>query len=251
VKGSGGATSLQPDPVALTPAAEFTANVMANQPLSPAGALVHFYQTVPASAEVPYEIAAGSLNPLTGRFGDNLALSAGDLFFGTYADGQDVTLTEVTAAEGAATYQIFADASLFARSAASATITANDGTSVVSFTLPALNVASPASAATLAGTITQASTNLYDSGCLILTHDGAIVASLSLSSILAVNGGGAFTLGNLPGGTSSTSFAAGLYPAYVLAWNSSDPSATLKRFDLAAPVDLTQGSVSNLAIALR
>ena len=226
-------------------------NVTASQPVAPTGALLHFYQTLPGTAEVPYEIVTAGLNPLTGRFTDNLPLAGADLYFGTYTAGQAVALTATAPQEGDATYRVFADASQFVRGAATADITANDGSTVVGLRISGLSITGSATATSISGAVTQTAGH-FDNGYLVATHNGGVVTSLALNSALAANGrtGGAFTLDKLPGGTSARSFTPGLYTIFVLVWNSTDPTGTVRRLDFISPVDLSQGSATNVAVTL-
>src|SRR5262249_54081990 len=72
----------------ITPrqATSFTVNVTNTNPL-PAGALVGFYQTIPASGEVPYVIETAPVDPFSREFAVNQALSAGNLDYGTLNSG--------------------------------------------------------------------------------------------------------------------------------------------------------------------
>jgi hypothetical protein len=182
------ATELSADPLMLTQGTEYTANMPANMPVSPTGADIHFYQTVPGTT-ASYEIRTQSVNPFTGIFTDNEPLSVDALQVGAYVAGGDPTLAAVTPAEGLGGFVPYGTAPYFARTEAQSGTLTPAATNPASFTLGALDIASGASADSISGNLTQTTAGTFDSGYLIVSHDGYIVTTLSLSGVLAMNGG--------------------------------------------------------------
>jgi hypothetical protein len=96
--------------------------------------------------------------------------------------------------------------------------------------------------------MTQTTPGKYNQGELIISHDGAIVATASLNTMLAQAGGGTLALSGLPGGTSSNVFAAGVYYVSVRTWNTSNPTETLNREIYPTALDLSSGNVTGFAV---
>jgi len=227
-------------------ATSFKVNLNTSNPL-PAGALVGFYQTLPGNGEVPYLIDAQPIDPFTRAFNADQAQSAASIDYGTFASGSNVTLTTANPTEGAATYRVAGTAPLFADGALTTTVTGS--TSGSSTTLPvAVPTLAAVSGATLnatAVTISKSSSTKYNKGELIFTHDGAVVQTASIDSILTQTGNATLTISGLPGGGVSGQFADGLYYVSVRVWNSSNPAGTLSRVIYPQPLDLHTGILSS------
>ena len=91
--------------------------------MSPRGARVGFYQTLPGSDEIPYLIEERGIDPLTGLFDSDRALSAANVATGTFSSGGRCNITIATPTEGAGAYRVSASASLYGDSLFSATLT--------------------------------------------------------------------------------------------------------------------------------
>lgn len=231
-------------PVNVTPTASATL---------PGGATVSFYQTLPASGEVPYVIEEAALDPFNFKLASDASLSADTIDSGTYTTSRaTITLTSSTPTEGAGKYRVAATAPLFSDGAISFnTIVAGPTagtTTVETVTVPTLTVASGASAASITASIAQARARKYDKGELIVTHDGAVIGTAALDAALA--GSGTVTVTGLPGGGSGSSFGSALYYLSVRVWNSSDPAGTLSRQWYSSPVDLRSGSATGVALTI-
>jgi hypothetical protein len=222
---------------------------LSDAPAVPAGALIGFYQTLPLAAEVPYLIEERPIDPFSRKFATDQALSAGALQFGTFVSGAAVALTAVTPVEGTSAYRAAVNAPLFAPGELSGVVGPAPVTPVV-FALPIPPVASGASADTLSIDLSLSTPGKYNAGQLLISRGGAIVATTALDTVLAQAGGGIVALDGLPGGSSSTSFAAGLYDVSVRTWNTADPAGTLNRETYPAPADLRNGSVSGYSIKI-
>jgi len=231
----------------ITPraATSFTVNLNATNP-QPAGALVGFYQTLPGSSEVPYLIDAQPIDPFSRTFSADQAQSAASIDYGTFASGSNVTLTTADPTEGAATYRVAGTAPLFSDGALTTTVTAPSSSSSTAtlVAVPTLAAASGAALNTTSVTVSKSSSTKYNKGELIFTHDGAIVQTVALDSILTQTANATLTISGLPGGSASGQFADGLYYVSVRVWNTSSPASTVVREIYPTPLDLRTGVLS-------
>jgi hypothetical protein len=161
----------------------------ANTAVSPTGSWVHFFQTLDnnatgAAVEYPYEIRYRHIDPFTGSFFDNIALSNGPIRFGTYNGGQAIGFATITPKEwsgGNAGFGAAADAILFDRSAYA--IFDNASTGPKGIPGPAfggrLNVSAPATPATASGAIFSFLNRpmTLDNVYLLAVHGGMVVDS--------------------------------------------------------------------------
>lgn len=242
------ATPVSIGTIAPRAAGAFVVNLSNAQPV-PAGSLIGFYQTLPLAGEVPYLIEERPIDPFSRKFVTDQALSAGALQFGTFVSGAAIALTAVTPVEGTSAYRTAVSAPLFAPGELSGVVGPAPVTPVV-FAPPLPPVATGASADTLSLELIQSTPGKYNAGQLLVSRGGAIVATAALDTLLAQAGGGVLALHGLPGGSSSTSFAAGLYDVSVRTWNTADPAGTLNRETYPAPADLRNGSVSGYSIKI-
>lgn len=242
-------TALNQTPITLTAGAEYTANMPANMPVSPTGAHVNFYQTL--TGLMPYEIRYRDVNPFSGIFMEDEPLSTGPLQVGAYVSDGDPVLTGTTPVEGLGGFDPYGGAPYFTRTEATTGILTPPVAGAGSFTIDALSITSPAVADSISGTLTQAS-GKFDSGYLIVSHDGYIVTTLPLGTVLAQNGntGGPFSIANIPGGSPTVSFGNGLYYLHAIVWNSAHPWLTLHRQLVEAVVDLDNGSATGVDLTL-
>jgi hypothetical protein len=226
----------------LTPraATPFPVNVATATPL-PAGALVGFYQTIPSSTgttEVPYLIEQIPIDPFSRKFAADQLVSGGTLDYETFS-GSAITPTPATPVEGASTYKVAASAPLFTDGALTPTVTSTAGLA----TLPALSPTSGASTVTVSiSKASTATTTTYDQGDLIFSHDGAIVATAVLDSVMG-SAASTLTITGVPNGDGTANSA--LYYVSVRAWNSSNPTGTLNRVIYSTPLDLSTGSTTS------
>jgi hypothetical protein len=231
----------------LAAATAYAVNVTQASPVSPRGALVGFYQTLPGSNEIPYLIDESGVDPLTGAFDDDRALSAGNIATGTFNSSQALNLNVVAPTEGAGAYRVSATAPLFGDAEFTATIAppAAGSTTAVTFTGPSIAVPGAATTSSIATTVNVTTPGRYDNGMLVVTHDGGVVATGSLTSLLA-QASGTVNVSAIPGGSSTASFDRGVYYAEAWVWNSSDPTGTFSRQPAAALVDLRATNAGTL-----
>lgn len=242
--------------VTLTPSTSFPVELASGSTVSPPGAYVGFYQTIPASGEVPYLIEAYPVDPFTGAFDTAPYLSAANLQFGAYASGT-VALTTAVPSEGAGAYHVAASAPLYGDGplstivtapASAATVTA---TTVTSFTVAAIPLPSATTAASVAGTVSVAAPGKYDKGELLLTQNGALVAVTPLDAYLGTAQSNATLFSSVPSGSGGTATSTNQYYAEAWVWSSSNPSATLSRQPVSTVIDLSNGSASGVAVSIQ
>lgn len=212
----------------------------------PAGAQAGFYQTLPTSGEVPYVIEASPIDPFNQNLANPQLLSADTVDSGTYvSNGATVTVVSSAPQEKKGTYQVAATAPSYADGMLGIAVSApTSGTTAPPVTIAGLSLASGGTFGTLAATVSPANRTKYSNGVLLVTHDGQLVASAPLDTVLA-SGGGTVQVTGIPGGT-----AASLYYLTVRAWNSSDPAGTLSRQWYSTPVDLRGASSANAQLTL-
>jgi hypothetical protein len=225
-------------------ASSFTVNLSTATPLQ-AGALVGFYQTLPGTTEVPYLIEQQAIDPFSRTFATDRAVSAASIDYGTFSSGSTVSLTTADPAEGAGIYRVAATAPLFADGVLTTTVS-SAGTTVA---VPTLSVASGAVSNTATLSISQTTPKKYDKGDLIISHDGAIVATAALDSTLAQSATSNLVISGLPGGGSGAGvFSSGLYYVSVRVWSSTKPAGTLTREVYPTALDLSNGSSTSYSL---
>jgi hypothetical protein len=242
------AATVQLGTVTLAQTGSYNVNVASNGALAPPGATAEFFQTLPASGEVPYLIDRLPIDPFAGNFVSDQPLSSANLSYVVY--DSSFTVNTTAPAEGAGTYQVALSAPLYADGPLGSTVTppAAGSTATSTFSAAALSLPAGASAASVSGTVNVATPGKYDRGELVLTHDGAIIATAPLDSYLSRTQSSATFLDSVPGGGSGATYASGLYDAEVWVWNSTAPTVTLTREPAANPIDVRSGSASGVTL---
>jgi Domain of unknown function (DUF4382) len=237
----------------LTPraATSFKVNLNATTPLQ-AGALVGFYQTLPGNGEVPYLIEEQPIDPFNRTFQADQSVSAGSIDYGTFASGSTITLRTADPTEGTSTYRVAGTAPpLFADGPLTTTVTAPSGNSSTALVaVPTLAAAAGGAFNTTTVTISQVIPKKYDKGELIVSHDGAIVTTAPLDSILTQGATGTVAVSGLPGGSTSGQFADALYYLSVRTWSSTNPTGTLNREIYPNPLDLRSGLLTSYSLTI-
>ncbi|HWZ63858.1 MAG TPA: DUF4382 domain-containing protein [Steroidobacteraceae bacterium] len=202
----------------------FTANIASSSAPLPAGAAVEFYQTLPGAGEAPYVIESDPIDPFNQVLANPQALSSGTVDSGTYvSSGSTVTVVSAAPAERAGTYRVAATAPFYndgnlVGSTVSAP-TASGVTAASAATPATLTLASGNSPGIVSATIKPATPNKYDSGYIMLSQNGQLVASASLAAV--IKAGGSVQLTGVPSGSQT-----GVYYVTVRAWCSGAPGAT-------------------------
>jgi hypothetical protein len=235
----------------LTAADAFLVNFNSSTPAAPTSSLVGFYQTLPLSSEVPYLIEMRAVDPTSGLFASDQALSGGGLQYATYGSaGGTLSLTATNPAQGVGTYTVGAINPAYGTSTLGTTVTAPaDTTTTALFTMTPAPVPSGAAANAISGSISVADQS-FDHAELFLTHNGTLVAATALDNYLS-GGQSTLTLNAVaPGGSSSTTYAAGVYYAEVWAWSSANPTGTLTRIRYGNTIDMSAGNASGVALTI-
>jgi len=210
----------------------------------PGGAAVTFYQTLPASGEVPYAIDEVGIDPVNGNLQTPEVLSLGVIQSGTYGStGSTITVTSSTPAEGPSKYRVSATAPLYTDGSLSSAAVV-DGTTALALTTP-LNVtvsgltpADGSAPATLTASITESSPGTYTGGELLVSHNGAVIGSAAIAGSTLMSGNGTVTVSGLPS-------ASGSYYLSAILW-----SGTAFNYEsVASPVTVSGGTVQ-VAVAL-
>ena len=94
----------------------------------------------------------------------------------------------------------------------------------------------------MSATVSLASPANYDHGDLLLTHNGALVASTPIDAV--IKAGGSVTLSAVPAGT-----PAAVYYVAVRAWNSGSPEM-LHRQSVTGALDMTSSTTGAVELTL-
>jgi hypothetical protein len=212
----------------------------------PGSAAVTFYQTLPASGEVPYAIDEVGIDPINGNLQTPEVLSLGAIQSGTYSSsGSTITVTSSTPAEGPSKYRVGAIAPLYTDGALSSAPLV-DGTTAQSLTTPltvtvsGLTPADGSTPATLTASITETSPGTYTGGELLVSRNGAVIGTAGIPSNALLTGSGSVTVTGLPSGSADATY----YVSAIL-W-----SATAFEYEsVAAPVTVSGGG-TQVAVTL-
>jgi hypothetical protein len=212
---------------------------------------VGFYQTLNGSDEVPYLIEERTIDPVSGTFAIDQILPADDIAVGTFRSGSSLTLSSTTPVEGTGAYKLAASGALYGDGAFGDTLAAPAAgtTTATTFNGPTLAVPTGSVAGTLDATVSVTTPGRYDKGVLVISHDGAIVTSTALDTLLSQASGTA-TLGSLPAGDGTTAFAPGTYSAEAWVWSSSDPENTFVRQPATALIDLRNATTATATVTV-
>ncbi len=223
----GSVTDLGPA-IAMPEGTEFEANVS----VRPTGSWVNFYQTLDNSVtgvpEIPYEIRYRHVNPFTGSFLDNIALSNGPIHLRAYSaagGGTTVPVADVTPKEwsgGNAGFGAAAQAVLHDRSP----YLPVDNTMGAPVAFGTLTVTSPAVARSVSGLMTvpnmgtMGSPAGLDNGFLLAVHGGIVVDKADMTPGMMGMGSNSYAFGNLPGGSFAFPLPGAFYDIEAIGWTS-------------------------------
>ena len=222
------------------PATAYTANITtaANASL-PAGAQIGFYETLGGKGEVPYVIESSPIDPFNQVLFSAQALSSGTVDSGTYvASGETINLVSAAAAEGKGNYLAAARAANYADGQFSAMVTPAIAAPIA---IPVPSLASGAASGSITAQITPATSGKYNQGQLLISHEGALVASVALDTVIAQGGTIAVTL---PAGTATS-----VYYTSVRVWNSSDLTKVSRQW-YPGVIDLRSASSAATALTV-
>jgi hypothetical protein len=224
-------------------ATTYTANVAtAAASLLPAGALVGFYQTLGSKGEVPYVIESSPIDPFNQDLYNAQTLSTGTIDSGSYvSSGETITVLSAAPAQGAGGYTVAGTAANYSGGALTPTVTP-PATGTASVTIPGLTLASGANTGSVVAVVTPATAGKYDQGVLLVSHEGALVASVPLDSVLA-QGGNVTAI--VPAGTASS-----YYYLSVRVWSSRNAAGTLARQWYPSIADLRSSSSQSIPLTI-
>jgi len=236
--------------VTLTPSTSYAANVATTTPVSPRGARVGFYQTLPDDS-APYLIEQQPVDPLSGFLATDAALSGSTtVVYGTF--GASFTLAAAAPQEGASKYSVAALSPFLGNGAFSNTLLAPPATATdtVAFTVPDVAIPSTAASGTIAALVSAATPGKYDKGALLVTHNGAVITTVPLDAVLVSSATSATV--NVTGipASSSSAFDRGLYYLEAWAWNSADAKGTFTRQPVSTAVDLRSTLTANATVTI-
>ena len=227
--------------ITMTPGTDYTVTAD-DGVLTPTGSWINFYQTLPLTGELPYEIRHRDLNPFTGGF-KIFKLSSSSILSGAYVDGTTVpTLTAYTPVEGGVLggFQAVQKAELYNRSAA-VIVTPTSNTDLATAGFAALTPSTP-SANSISGTISVPAElqNKMDSGKLFIVYGGMILNTIDVASQMVT--GGAYTMSNLPGGAAYT-----IYGVDAIGWSS---TTSVVSVGVPAIANLSTGNATGINLSM-
>ncbi len=233
----------------MTPrtASPFAANIStaAASPLT-ADAQVGFYQGLTGAGEVPYQIEAAPIDPFNQVLASAQSLSQGTVDSGTYTTtGGTIPLFSAAPAQGAGAYWVAASAPSYTSGALSKNVQVSvpaDPAQPVIATLAGLSAASGVTMGTLQVTITPSSPGAFDSGELLVSHDGTLISRVSLNGLISSGG---IVSTTVPTGT-----PAATYYFTVRFWQSGDPAGTVRREWFPNGVNMTGGGNGSIALSI-
>jgi hypothetical protein len=239
---AGETTTLQSSSITVPVAVPFAVNT--TTPVS-GGTRAAFHQALSTDSR-PYMVDFAAVNPFGGGFNSDLALSSTNLVYGAWNDGEVISFSSATPAEGTGAYRLATDASWRAPSAYATVINGGLGPATAQLvTLPQPVLPAGAVAGSISGTITFSAANQYDALYLTVSRGGQIVETVNLASALPGQSSIDFTVDNVPAGVPSA-----VYEVAVRAWHSTDAAGTLVRALFMPEADLRQGDVTGLSLQL-
>ena len=216
--------------------------------ISPNGAWVDFYQTLPGAGDSPYDIRFRHFNPMTGRF-SGFMLSNSPLQWGVYSSGT-ITFTTVSPLEGIGGYQAvaFALVDLYNHTPFPGAANPNMTYSSPTVSFGTLTVLAPWCENSITGMISMSEPgsmdNRMDTGVIFVVYGGMIVDSISTERgdrpQPNVRTGGSFTMFNIPGGTASDPMPSAYYGIDASLWSST--TSTIRSIPTPTIVDLRYGN---------
>ena len=219
--------------ITMVPGTDYT--VTANA-LVPTGAWVNFYQTLPSTGEIPYEIRYRHLDPFTGNFGA-FKLSNSTIQTGTYVNNATApTLNPATPVGGLGGFWAVQDAMLYNRSNA-VIVNPTTNTALTQALFGTMTPNTPA-AYSISGNVVIPSglLNTMDSGKLFSVYGGMIINTIDVATQMPT--GGAYTMSSMPGGSANT-----VYGIEAFGWSS---TSLVRAIAVPQVVDLSTGNATGV-----
>lgn len=245
----GSAVVAQTTPFTMTAAPTVYADLSTQSPTLPGGARVTFYQTVPASGEIPYSIDSSAVDMVTRHLpNDAFALSAGPLQVGAYQGGGPVSFASTAPLEGSGGYVVGSEG-LYRVDALVTTPAVITGSSTAA--TPVMAAVPGMRAGAVAGRLAvsiAAAAGEYDSGFVVVSAGGRVVETANVGALL-LSGGGTVTLAGIPSGSSLAPATGVPYQVAVRAWNSGNVAASFVR--VASTTSVTLGNSGYASVSLQ
>lgn len=251
VNDDGALTTLQSTPIALTPAGTVYADAEVQSTALPAGTRVEFYRTLPGSDGLPHVVDGTALDPLTRQLpGNALALSSGPLVVGTYANGDAISFSTATPAEGSNGYLVGSAGQYRVDTLDTAPVditgTSNRPSRVVA---PYPEIADGGRAGSLTVTIVVPA-GRFNRGFVTVSSGHRVMETVSVDALLA-SGGGAVTITGLPAGSELAPVAGVPYQVALRAWNSRNPAGTITTVSGGTSVLLGDAGTGAVSLQVR
>ncbi|HYA87111.1 MAG TPA: DUF4382 domain-containing protein [Nitrospirota bacterium] len=233
--------------ITMTPGTDYAAS---GSIISPYGAWVDFYQTLPITGDSPYDVRFRHFNPMTGKF-SGFMLSNSPLQWGVYSSGT-ITFTTVDPEEGVGGYQAvaFAHGDLYDHTPFPGASNPNMTYSSPTVSFGTLPVLAPWHGNTISGLISMSNptsmNNIMDTGVIFAVYGGMIVDTISTGrsdrplSPANVRTGGSFTILDIPGGTTADPMPSAYYGVDASFWSST--TSTTRSIPTPQTVDLRSGN---------
>ena len=221
--------------------------------LVPVGSRVFFGQTVAGSggtsADIPYTIVTGAVDPATGRLLRAVTLPGGPLHYASFdptrdGNGTPPAFTTVTPTEGLGAWTAWSQGTLATSTSASTTL----ATGATSATVANPVARSGFATGTLTVALTGTASNGADHAELIVSNDGGTVAVADVSSQIASHGGS--TAISVPTGSSTGAPAAAVYGVALRTWAAASETSSARWARVGAPVNLSTATTANVSLVL-
>jgi hypothetical protein len=236
--------SVQPDAITVAAATGYFVNTATGTAIA-GGSTLNFYQSLPADT-APHLIESAQLNPFTKGLPMNLSLSNAPLSYGAYT-GSDVSLTLAAPQTGNGNYLLQSEAPWGGSASMSSAVAVSQNTAYTTTPIspPAPVLLSGSTLGTLSGAITFTTAGEYDSGYVVISHNGQIVDTVELSALASGSPTSVSFTDPLPSGNANDT-----YDVTVRTWSSAAPTTTLVRTAASAQVDLRSSSTQTVSIAV-
>ena len=236
--------SVQPDPITVAAASAYTVNTATGTTIA-GGSTLNFYQSLPTDT-APHLVESALLNPFTKGLPMDLSLSSAPLSYGVYT-GSDVTLTLAAPQTGNGNFQLQTEAPWGGSASLSSAVVVSQNTAFTTTPIspPAPALLAGASEGTLTGTVTFSTAGAYDSGFVLISHNGQVIDAVDLTTLATGSPTSVSFTDQLPSENANAT-----YDVTVRTWSSADPTTTLVRTAATSQVDLRSSTAQSISIAV-
>jgi hypothetical protein len=236
--------SVQPDPITIAAASAYTVNTATGTTIA-GGSTLNFYQSLPTDT-APHLVESALLNPFTKGLPMDLSLSSAPLSYGVYT-GSNVTLTLAAPQTGNGNFQLQTEAPWGGSASLSSAVVVSQNTAFTTTPIspPAPALLAGASEGTLTGTVTFSTAGAYDSGFVLISHNGQVIDAVDLTTLASGSPTSVSFTDQLPSENANAT-----YDVTVRTWSSADPTTTLVRTAATSQVDLRSSTAQSISIAV-